>query len=156
MRTICILLLAFSLPAAAKEPADADDQTGKKELSMMWCPSAVAGARTSIENTPNGVVVVVSARDPAAQDEIRRRARRQEEVTMQPERGMLEHTGLGTGSGRYGHCPGMLENTTLELVNTTDGVRMIVKASYMSDVELLQKTTRARAKALRKMPTLRR
>jgi TusA-related sulfurtransferase len=144
----CLLL---ALPASAKDATDPDDMQGKKELYMMNCPSAVAGARSRAESTPDGVVVVVTAQDDAARQEIRRRAHVQEEVALQPERGAIEHTGLGTGSGRYGHCPGLIENTTLDVQETPEGVRLIVKADRPADVARLQKSTRARIRALAKL-----
>jgi hypothetical protein len=148
--TVCLLALATA-PALAKDRLpDPEDMQGKKELGMMHCPSAVAGSRTIVENIKDGVVVSVTSNNPVDRAEILRRAKRQEEVVLQPERGALEHTGLGTGSGRYGHCPGMLEYTTIDLEESSDGVRMIIRAEYADDVERLQKSARARLRALRK------
>ncbi|MGZ3439421.1 MAG: hypothetical protein ACXVDD_07885, partial [Polyangia bacterium] len=86
--------------ASAKETSE--DMTGKKERQMAECPSAVPDAKTKVEDTKSGVVVSVTAADPAARDEIRRRARVQQNVGMQTQRGAIEHTGGGTGSGKFG------------------------------------------------------
>jgi hypothetical protein len=153
MRALVLMVcLGAVLPMAQAKDAlpDPDDMQGKKELRMMLCPSAVRGSLTRVENHVDGVVLTITARDESDRTEIRQRARRQQEVAMQPERGAIEHTGLGTGSGRYGHCPGMLEATSIDVENVPEGVRMTVHAQFSKDVVRLQQSTRARARALRK------
>jgi hypothetical protein len=155
MRTwlIALVVAATLTPAFANDRTpDPDDRRGKQELSMANCPSTVSGARTQVENLPDGAVLTISAGDDLSRQEIRRRARRQEEISLQPERGAIEHTGLGTGSGRYGHCPGMLEHTTVDVIDTADGVRLIIHAQSAEDAARLQRTTRARLRALHNRP----
>ncbi len=126
-----------------------EDMSGRRELQMNHCPSAVDGATTQVANIDGGVVVTVRAPlDPIAQQEIRRRVQYQLEIVDQPERGAIEHTGLGTGSGRYGFCPGMMERTSLDVQWTTDGAKLIIHADRPEDVRRLQTTTRRRARVL--------
>jgi hypothetical protein len=124
-----VAALLVTAPAGAKPRRNADENmSGRRELGMANCPSAVGGAITEVADLPNGVVVTVSAPDdPIAAQEIRRRARFQLEIAEQPERGAIEHTGLGTGSGRYGYCPGMLENARFDVQWTADGARLFVR-----------------------------
>lgn len=144
---VCAGLLLAAMPAFAK--GDRENMTGKKELAMERCPSAVPGAKTNVKELPGGVVVIVRAPDdPVAQAEIRNRVQFQLSAQADPTRGALEHTGMGTGSGRYGFCPGMVENTTLDVEWLADGAKMTVMADRPEDVARLRETTRQRAQAL--------
>lgn len=146
----CATALAALVPGAASRADRGDENmTGRKELQMASCPSAVPGATTRVGDRADGVVVTVAAaRDPIAQQEIRRRVQKQLELVDRPERGAIEHTGLGTGSGRYGWCPGMLEHTSLSVEWTTDGATMTIRADRAADVRRLQTITHRRARAL--------
>jgi hypothetical protein len=147
-RTIlCALLLLSATPALAKN--DRENMTGKKELGMERCPSAVPGAKTTVTDVPGGVVVTVRApHDGVAQAEIHSRVQFQMDAQAEPTRGAIEHTGMGTGSGRYGFCPGMIEHTTLDVQWLADGAKMTVRADKPEDAAQLQSTTRQRARAL--------
>jgi len=147
------ILISFFAAALGSTPARADrgddNMTGKRELQMARCPSAVAGSVTRVTDIAGGVIVSVRAPlDPIAQQEIRRRVQVQLELVDQPERGAIEHTGLGTGSGRYGFCPGMLEHTSIDVEWTTDGATLTIRADRAEDVAHLQSTTHRRARAL--------
>ena len=141
------LVSAFAGVASAKNPT-AEDMTGKKERQMAHCPSAVPDAKTTIEDTKSGVVVTVTAADAAARDEVRKRAHVQENIGLQTERGAIEHTGGGTGSGKYGFCPGMIEGTRLTVDEVPDGARLTVRATSQPQVRSLQKMTRERLRQL--------
>jgi len=142
-------VLAAAVPGAARADRGDENMTGRKELQMQNCPSAVPGAVTRVTDIPAGVVVSVRAPlDPIAQQDIRRRVQKQLELVDRPERGAIEHTGLGTGSGRYGWCPGMVEHTSLSVEWTTDGAVMTIRADRVEDVPRLQSTTHRRARAL--------
>jgi hypothetical protein len=144
-----IVAAALSAVAAGGIAFADEDMSGRRELAMEHCPSAVDGAITRVADLVDGVEVTVRApHDPVAQQEIRRRVQYQLEIVDQPERGAIEHTGLGTGSGRFGFCPGMVEHTSLDVEWTTDGARMIIRADHAEDVPRLQKTTHKRARAL--------
>ena len=141
-------LLAGALSAARADRGD-ENMTGRRELQMASCPSAVAGAVTRVTDVADGVVVAVRAPlDPVAQLEIRRRVQKQLELVDRLERGAIEHTGLGTGSGRYGFCPGMLEHTSMAVQWTGDGAIMTVRPDRAEDVRRLQSTTHRRARWL--------
>jgi len=145
-----LIAVAFALvPLVAHADHRTEDMTGKKELGMENCPSAVQGAVTQVTNTKDGVVVTVIAKDGKAEREIRRRAQIQEEVSNQPARGAIEHTGTGTGSGRYGYCPGAMRHTKLEARDVPGGSQMTVRAAQKSDVAKLQQRAKERAEALR-------
>jgi hypothetical protein len=135
-------------PAAAQKPDD-ENMTGKKEMAMALCPSAAPGARTVVTNTPDGVDLTITAKDEPTRVEVRRRAHKQDEISRLAERGSMEHTGMGTGSGHYGHCPGMVEDTVVDAVDTPDGVRVVVHAKDARGVAALQQSTKERLKALR-------
>jgi hypothetical protein len=142
-----VAALLVAPPVSAKPRRNADENmSGRRELGMANCPSAVGGAITDVADLPNGVVVTVSAPDdPIAAQEIQRRARFQLEIAEQPERGAIEHTGLGTGSGRYGYCPGMLEKARFDVQWTADGARLFVRLEDAEAVKQLQRDTRKRA-----------
>jgi hypothetical protein len=146
-RALWVVLL-IGAQAFAQQPPTGDNMTGKKELSMALCPSAVPGARTTVIDTPDGVELSVGAKGEEARADIRRRARRQDEISRLAERGSMEHTGLGTGSGRYGHCPGMVEDTLVDAVDTPEGTRVVVHAHDARAVAALQASTRERLKVL--------
>lgn len=141
--------LAALVPAAAGADHGDENMTGRRELQMQSCPSAVPGAVTRVTDIPAGVVVSVRAPlDPVAQKDIQRRVQKQLELADRPERGAIEHTGLGTGSGRYGWCPGMVEHTSVAVEWTTDGAVMTIRAERVEDVPRLQSMTHRRARAL--------
>jgi hypothetical protein len=149
------LALSASPPALARqampgqEQAAPRDMTGKREREMQHCPSAVPGSATRVADRRDGVEVTVTARDKTAQEEIRRRAHRQETVSIQSARGVIEHTGEGTGSGQFGYCPGMLEGTHVTAADVPQGAKMRVQTAPPEQVKKLQRMTKRRADALR-------
>ena len=147
-RTFALALALIVVPVVA-QAKPTENMTGKRELGMENCPSAVQGAVTRVTNTKEGVVVTVTAKDARGEREVRRRAQIQEEVSAQPARGAIEHTGTGTGSGRYGFCPGAMRNTRLEARDVPGGSQMTVRAAQASDVTKLQQRSHERAEALR-------
>lgn len=140
------LLLVFGSSALAKNTSE--DMSGKKERQMANCPSAVPDAKTVIENRKDGVAVTVTGQTQAARDEIRRRAHLQLNVGMQPERGAIEHTGKGTGSGKFGYCPGLIQGTRVAVDDVPDGARMTIRATSENQVQSLQAMTRERLRQL--------
>jgi hypothetical protein len=140
------LAVAALLPAAARANDAGDDMTGRRELVMAHCPSAVPGSVTQVSDIDGGVAVTVrAAGDAVALAEIRRRVQFQLEIADRPERGAIEHTGLGTGSGRFGFCPGLVAHTSLAVDWTPDGARMLIRAERPADVPHLRASTRKRA-----------
>ncbi len=144
-----MLLSALLVCAPVLADDGGRDMTGKKELQMEHCPSAVMGSSTRVHDISDGVEVVVTApQDLIAQQEIRRRVEFQLQIVDQPERGAIEHTGFGTGSGQYGFCPGMMSNTSFNVKWIPDGAIMIIRADKPEDVKALQRSTHKRARAL--------
>jgi TusA-related sulfurtransferase len=147
-KNILVGVVVLLAAVAVAKPRLTEDQTGKRELHMANCPSAVVGASTKLEEIADGVVLTVTAHDEWARLEIRRRAQHQGEASLQPERGSIEHTGLGTGTGRFGFCPGMLEGTTVDADLLPDGARLTIHADRPGQIKRLQRTTRDRLQAL--------
>lgn len=147
--------LAFlALAAVGAQPSD-DNMTGKRELRMASCPSAVEGATTTLVELPDGVQLTVTGRDEPARRDIWRRAQEHGLSAWDWERGSQEHTGAGTGSGRYGFCPGILASTTLDVELLPTGARLTVRADRPVRIEELKRVTRQRLEWLRrrKLPT---
>jgi hypothetical protein len=144
-------ILALSLAAGGASLAKElpHDMTGKREQRMKQCPSAVPGATTKVVDRKDGVEVTVTAPSATSAEEIRNRARHQEAVSLQPARGAIEHTGEGTGSGKLGYCPGMIQATQVTAEDVPDGARLIIRAADPDQVKKLQKTAHERAQALR-------
>ena len=145
MGALSLLLLGGAAGATSTTP---EDMSGKKERQMAQCPSAVPDAKTTVQDTKSGVIVTVTSREAQARDEIRRRARVQERVGLQPARGAIEHTGSGTGSGKFGYCPGMIQGTRVAVDDVPDGARLTVRAASASQVRSLQRMTHARLREL--------
>jgi hypothetical protein len=133
---------------ARRSRATGFNMSGSRLHKMFNCPSKVEGAFTVVSEVPGGVDVLVTARDAEARDEIRRRAARQAEATAIGLRETEEHSGAGTGSGRFGFCPGIAPETSLTAVEVPGGVRLSVRAFRASSVAILRRVTRERAAAL--------
>jgi hypothetical protein len=144
-----IAALALVAAGAALATEHARDMSGQKEKAMRNCPSAVVGAVTTVDDRKDGVQLTVVAADDAGAKEIQQRAHTQENVAAQPARGALEHTGEGTGSGLYGFCPGMQQNTVVKVEDLPDGALLTVHSRSPGDVPALQQTTRTRLRNLR-------
>jgi hypothetical protein len=151
-RAVVVGVLSVAALASAKlpYPTSDDDRTGKRELHMANCPSAVEGSTTNVVDLDDGIELTITAREEWAKQEIRRRAQNQGESAWKPERGALEHTGMGTGSGRYGFCPGILEATTVDAELLPDGAKLTVRADRPAQVERLKRVTRDRLEWMRK------
>jgi hypothetical protein len=150
MKTLMATLAALALfsGVAVAKGKTSEDRTGKKEHQMANCPSAVPGATTIVANSKAGVVVTVTSDKANVTDEIRRRAHIQENVAAQTARGAIEHTGEGTGSGKFGYCPGLVQGTSVAVDDIPDGARLTVRAASPSEVQALQQSTRARLRDL--------
>ncbi|HEX6835864.1 MAG TPA: hypothetical protein VF334_04790 [Polyangia bacterium] len=154
-RAAFILVTLFAGATARATPSNASDpdMTGKRELAMLHCPSSAPGATTVVRDTRDGVELDVTAPDPFGRHEIRRRADVQKNVaSARRTRGHDEHTGQGTGSGRYGYCPGIMQSTTVTVVDIAGGVRLSVRAATPEAIAELQRTTHARAARLQAPP----
>jgi hypothetical protein len=116
---------------------------GSGTQRMAHCPSAVDGAKTSVKDSKDGVVVTVTGpADKVA--EIRTRAKHAADVAKKAEGKKVEHSGGGTGGGGLGHCPIVVEgDTSVDVKEIEGGVEVQVKTT--SDVTALQKEAKLRA-----------
>lgn len=110
---------------------------------MAHCPSSVEGAKTSLKDTTDGVLVSVTG--PAEKvAEIRARAKHVAEVAAKPEPARVQHTGQGTGGGGLGRCPIVVEGDTAVQVKEIEG-GIEARVSTKKDVAALQKEAKLRA-----------
>lgn len=110
---------------------------------MAHCPSAVTGAKTTVKDTKEGVLVTVTGPKEALTD-IRDRAKHAVEVAKKGDTAKPEHSGSGTGGGGLGRCPIVVEgDTTVAVKEIAEGVEVDVKTT--KDVAALQKEAKARA-----------
>lgn len=110
---------------------------------MAHCPSAVAGARTALKNTPDGVSVTVTAATDAGAQSIRERSTHLAEIAgdagAEP-----AHTGEGGGRGSIGRCPVVVTATTIKVKDVPGGSQVDVKARSAAEVPRLQAEARER------------
>lgn len=114
---------------------------------MANCPNAVEGADTQIAVTKAAVVVTVTAKDQAATDEIRKRAKHLASVqTAKSDK--VEHTGKGTGSAKLGKCPIMLDDVKLEVKEIDKGVEVSMTPNDAGKLALLEHNAKSRTRGL--------
>jgi len=147
---VCAALAACSprpaAPPAAPQPPS--ETTGGLEHGMLNCPVAVEGAETLLRMTDDGVDLIITAKDPAAQAEIVKLAdfhARQNELSPWP-----EHTGKHGGPGTIGHCPVLHDGTQISLSPTEGGVILHVDALAPGRVKSVQEQTAERLSSMPK------
>ncbi|HZS42336.1 MAG TPA: hypothetical protein VFF06_36145 [Polyangia bacterium] len=133
--------LAFALAGAARaETAAPKGGAG----NMVHCPTAVPGAKFEVANVKEGVEITVTGETPAAEKEIRSRAKHLVDAAkMDPE--SVRHTGDGHGGGGIGRCPVVLKDTVITSEDVKGGAKLTVKSVKPVDVDWLRKETAARA-----------
>jgi hypothetical protein len=110
---------------------------------MQHCPTAVAGAKTDIQDTKDGVEITVTSKDATKTEEIRKRAKHvAESAKAQPT--SVVHNGEGHGGGGVGLCEVVLKDTTVTAQDVAGGAKIIVKPAKTVDLEWLKKETRSR------------
>jgi hypothetical protein len=126
-------VLLFSGGGGTSGATDADLSAPVLAHEMESCPSAVPGSETTIVDDKGGVVVTVTAADPAARGEVRRRA----------------HMHVEEDGGRpFGRCPGIVQGTHVAVEDLPEGARLTVLGPSPSSVPLLQRMTRKRLRQL--------
>jgi hypothetical protein len=114
--------------------------------NMMHCPTAVPGAKFTVENVKDGVTITVTGDTPTAEKEIRARAKHVVEAAKtDPE--SVRHTGDGHGGGGIGRCPIVLKDTLVSTEDVKGGAKITVHPVKPVDIEWLRKETAARADA---------
>ena len=133
-----------------KETRDRDSESGlnrnKARARSGWpiALSAVDGAKTTVTNSSQGVVVSITG--PAEKvDEIRTRARHTADVSKKETGNAGHHTGDGSGGGGVGKCPIVVEDTNVAVRDVANGVEVDVNAT--KDVPALQKEAKDRVQA---------
>ncbi len=122
--------------------------TGKMDNKMANCPSAVAGAMTAVADTKDAVEVTVVAKDKAGTEEIRARGKKLVEAAKIPAPAEIKHSGTGTGGGEVGHCPVVLDDTTVEVAEVEGGAKFTVKPAKPEDLAALVTESKRRNDAL--------
>lgn len=114
---------------------------------MVHCPSAVEGAKTTVKDAKDGVVVTVTGPKDKV-DEIRSRAKHTADVAKKTDATKIEHTGGGTGGGGLARCPIVVQgDTTVDVKDVDGGVEVTVATK--KDVAALQKEAKTRAEAFK-------
>jgi hypothetical protein len=132
-------------PATAQPP---QAQTGLPATAgqgkMMHCPSTVQGADTAIVDTPEAIVVTVTAQNnEQAVTEIRSRAKHLAEVSVKNP-GEVKHDGEGDGGGGLGNCPIVLADTAITAEDVPNGSKLTVKPSKAEDLPKLKQAANDR------------
>jgi hypothetical protein len=132
--------LAFALGGAAR--AEVTVPKGGSG-NMVHCPTAVPNAKVEIANIKDGVEITVVGDTPAAEKEIRSRAKHLVDAAkLDPE--SVRHTGDGHGGGGIGRCPVVLKDTLISSEDVKGGSKITVRPVKPVDVEWLRKETAAR------------
>lgn len=140
---------------AATEPADrppvapADAAAPAKPAmlnKMKNCPSAIAGAHTTIERADGAIVAIVIGKDKPAIDTIRERARRVATIAGKTVTDP-KHTGEGTG-GAVGKCPSHAPGATAEVADIDGGAKLTFRPNKPEDAGAIAEMLKVRAKAL--------
>jgi hypothetical protein len=110
---------------------------------MQHCPTAVAGSKTEIKDSKDGVEIVVTSSDAAKTEDIRKRAKHMVDSAKADPTAVL-HNGEGHGGGGLGLCEVVLKDTTVTAEDVDGGSKITVKPSKAVDLEWLKKETRSR------------
>jgi hypothetical protein len=128
-----------------------DDTPGegvRGQNEMKNCPSAVAGARTVVEQTEAAVVVTVTAEGEEATGQIRARARHLAGID-DPGEGEIRHTGEGTGGANMGKCPIALRDASASVEEIEGGVKVTLTPKNDAELGELHELATERAQAIR-------
>jgi TusA-related sulfurtransferase len=131
----------------SKERLAAMGTAEKGDRKMANCPSAVAGAKTTVKEAGGAVVVTVlakDAKDEASVKDIRERAKKNVELKHDGS-DKAKHDGDGGGSGD-GRCPSVHEGATVTAKDVDGGTEMTVKPKAAGDLKKLSTEATDRAK----------
>lgn len=110
---------------------------------MAHCPNAVEGAVTNISDVPGGVAVVISGNSPDGTAQIRARSQALLDASKAQDAG-VRHNGTGEGGGKFGRCPIVMRNTTLDVSTVDNGSRIVIKPQTPAELDWLRRETRDR------------
>jgi TusA-related sulfurtransferase len=138
---------ASAAPTAAASAAAVDDSPKKKKGKAKKpnkCPNAVDGAETTVEDTKTGVVMTVVAKDAAATEEIRKRAKIVSEEKAKEGDAKRQHTGDGQGGGGLGRCPVVLRDTVVQIEDVDGGSKFTIDAKDPAEIDGLRRDVKER------------
>jgi hypothetical protein len=142
MRTwLGVAALGFTLAAPSAWAKETAATVGGGH--MQHCPTAVAGAKTEIKDSKDGVEIVVTSSDAAKTEDIRKRAKHMVDSAKADPTAVV-HNGEGHGGGGLGLCEVVLKDTTVTAEDVDGGSKISVKPSKAVDLEWLKKETRSR------------
>ena len=121
--------------------------SGTTPKHMRNCPSAVAGAKTVVTPTADGVDITITVDNPTARQRIVDLAR-WHGVMTEPIFGIPPHTGMHGGPGTIGFCPIIHNKTTVTAEEIEKGARIHVHAVDPAMAPRLQQITMMRLQAL--------
>lgn len=130
-----VLFSSAAASALAKEPAPATVGSGHME----HCPTTVPGAKTTITDSADSVVITVTGNA----EEIRKRAKHMADSSKADPTSVV-HNGEGHGGGGLGLCEVVMKDTTVTAEDVEGGSKITVKPSKAVDLEWLKKETHAR------------
>jgi hypothetical protein len=130
---------------------DGSGGTGKKEQQMANCPSAVAGATTTVAEAAGAVEVSVVGADDKAVAEIRKRASKLAEASKAAG-AEAKHDSSGSGGGAVGYCPVVLGGTSVEYAEVDKGAKLTVKPEKADGLAALVAESKRRNEAMPKAP----
>lgn len=110
---------------------------------MQHCPTAVPGAKTTINEGKDAIEIVVTGSDAAKTQEIRKRAQHVVE-SSKVDPTSVAHDGSGHGGGGLGSCEIVLKDTTVTATDVDGGSKFVVKPIKPVDFEWLKKETHTR------------
>ncbi|MFO0762760.1 MAG: hypothetical protein U0359_40360 [Byssovorax sp.] len=133
----------------AKKKAEEEHEKAEREAHKRnaHCPMYADGSTAAIADVDGGVELTVTAKADAAVKLIRADAKLTSEATKNPPK---EHhdEDPGYGARKYGRCPVVARNTTVDFAEVPGGAKITVKAKAPGDVEWLRRETRERADEL--------
>lgn len=121
--------------------------TGLRQQHMRNCPSAVPSATTTVTPTADGVSLTIISKDPDARRQILWRTIFQS-MLGDPIPFLPAHSGLHGGPGTIGYCPIIHAGTTVTYNEIPEGVVVHVATNRPGEVQMLQRATENRARAL--------
>lgn len=127
-------------------------EPGAKEAGqgkMAHCPSAVPGAKTTIEVTKTSVLVSIVGENGEQMKEIRERAAFLGEASKK-DPASADHKGDGSGGGGFGRCPVILKDTKLHVADLPFGARVEVTPKTPAELPALEKEAKERAEKISK------
>ncbi len=110
---------------------------------MAHCPNAVDGAVTNISDVPGGVAIAITGTSADITTQIRARSQALLEASKNQDGG-VHHNGTGEGGGKFGRCPVVMRNTTLDLSTIDNGSKLVVKPQTTAELDWLRRETRDR------------